>query len=455
MAKKELTDVMLRNLKVTARTEFTDTRQIGLEVHAYPTGKKTFSFRLRGPDGVVQRARLGVYPHMKLAEARALAADHARRVSSGEQVTAAAAKEKEKEEAEERARCPTLLELLREYEAGPGKALGIWARTKRGLESEAFKRIVAVYGALMDRKVTEITAEELSKATHNYKPLSGKDSATGQAAKARLYLKPVLDWAARRGRFRKLGACRPETITAPDLFEVADPSSDDPTITGARDRVLTQQELEAILPLLVWPAPECLGMRTPTEQDLRPIALRFLLLTGARLGELQAMRWSHFREDTGIWHKPVVKTLRGTKRKQNLPLSKAAIALLRSLPGYHRKNPKALVFPNSAGGTMGNFKCMMKAIFRESGTSGWHRHDLRRTLATYLKELGVPLQVIDEILAHKAASKDQNVSKALSSYLSAEFIGDLIPNPQAAALDRFAEVIARIEANATARAKAA
>lgn len=67
----------------------------------------------------------------------------------------------------------------------------------------------------------------------------------------------------------------------------------------------------------------------------------------------------------------------------------------------------------------------------------------------------MPLQVIDEILAHKAASKDQNVSKALSSYLSPEFIGDMIPNPQAAALDKFAEVIGRIEENAKARAKAA
>jgi len=51
---------------------------------------------------------------------------------------------------------------------------------------------------------------------------------------------------------------------------------------------------------------------------------------------------------------------------------------------------------------------------------------------------------------YKAASKDENISKALSNYPSAAFIGDMITNPEAEALDKFAEVIERIEADAKA-----
>jgi len=246
MSKRELTDLMLRALKVAQRTEIKDTRQVGLELHAYPSGKRSFSFRIRGPDGVSQRVKLGSYPHMKLGEAREKAAELARLVKSGAQVTVAAAKKAKAAQLSEQAQFPTLLELLREYEAGPGRTRAVWGRTVSGKESEAFKRIAAVYGDLFDRKVTEITVEQLSHATHNYKPASGKESANGQASKARLYLKPVLDWAARRGMFRKLGTCRSQSLVVPDLYEVADPAADDDTITGERDRVLDQKELAAV-----------------------------------------------------------------------------------------------------------------------------------------------------------------------------------------------------------------
>ena len=216
MSKRELTDLMLRALKVAQRTEIKDTRQVGLELHAYPSGKRSFSFRIRGPDGVSQRVKLGSYPHMKLGEAREKAAELARLVKSGAQVTVAAAKKAKAAQLSEQAQFPTLLELLREYEAGPGRTRAVWGRTVSGKESEAFKRIAAVYGDLFDRKVTEITIEQLSHATHNYKPASGKESANGQASKARLYLKPVLDWAARRGMFRKLGTCRSQCKRCPD-----------------------------------------------------------------------------------------------------------------------------------------------------------------------------------------------------------------------------------------------
>jgi integrase len=47
-----------------------------------------------------------------------------------------------------------------------------------------------------------------------------------------------------------------------------------------------------------------------------------------------------------------------------------------------------------------------KAIFKASGTTGWHRHDLRRTGATMIGEAGIPPYVIEAALNHSTINTD-------------------------------------------------
>lgn len=96
-------------------------------------------------------------------------------------------------------------------------------------------------------------------------------------------------------------------IEVADVKDTYDPSEDDDTITGNRDRVLTDNEIRKILPLPTYPAPKELRMQTAPESDFRPIAIRFLLPTCARRGEVENMRWRDFREAEGCRHKPKVK----------------------------------------------------------------------------------------------------------------------------------------------------
>lgn len=62
------------------------------------------------------------------------------------------------------------------------------------------------------------------------------------------------------------------------------------------------------------------------------------------------------------------------------------------------------MFPNDADSKLGNWTRITRALQRESGTNGWHRHDLRRTAASIIRAVGVTETVIDEILGHKPVS---------------------------------------------------
>ncbi|WP_277871179.1 tyrosine-type recombinase/integrase [Thalassorhabdomicrobium marinisediminis] len=186
-------------------------------------------------------------------------------------------------------------------------------------------------------------------------------------------------------------------------------------------------------------------MNQGIEGDIRPLALRFLLLTCARLDELVVMKWNDFKEDTLHWHKPAVKTVRGKPRQQYLPLSGAAVALLTSLPNYGTWRKSDLVFPNSAGHFLGNWHRITKAVHRESQTDNWHRHDLRRTGASIMKALGVAPRTVDEILAHRATHRDEGTSAALENYFASTHLLEHVVDPQRAAFDKLAEALDYIE----------
>lgn len=443
MAKRDLTDAFIRAHIPDKRVDFRDTREPGLTVRMTPTGRKTFSVRVRSQDGVEQRVTIGIYPDLSLKEARALAAQKRVEIrnSIGNLNRARKAVSAARDEV------PTLGALIDEYKNHPSRTQQIWKPTLRSGRAEAERRIQAVFAPLLECRVTEITADELADALLGYKPLSGKKSANGQVQKARLYLMPVLDWSAGRERFRASGRKRVPTLEVADLRDTIDPASDDPEIRGESDRVLDRDEIAAILPLLKYPASPALNMRMHPIADVRPAALKFILLTAARLSEVAQMRWEHVNFNRGDWFKPKVKTLRGPARSQLLPLPDAAIELLKSLPGYQQRTPRRLVFPSTRNTVLENWNRITEAVQRESGTSNWHRHDLRRTSASIMRLIGVDLGTIDRILAHRIDHGREGTSRALDSYLADLDIPEY-EDPQKTALDRLAEAFQIIEKSA-------
>jgi integrase len=155
----------------------------------------------------------------------------------------------------------------------------------------------------------------------------------------------------------------------------------------SRTRVLSDSELAAI-----WRAAPALGW------PFGPIA-QLLILTAARRGELAGLAWTEVDFEPKLWVKPASRTKAG--REQQLPLSEAALAILRELPRFAGSD---LVFPSRGVGAVSGFSYGKRKLDQQSGVEDWCWHDLRRTAASGMAKLGVSPLVVGEILGHSRAS---------------------------------------------------
>jgi integrase len=125
-------------------------------------------------------------------------------------------------------------------------------------------------------------------------------------------------------------------------------------------------------------------------------AIRLLLLTGARRGEVLSMRWEDVQDST--WSKPPSSTKQ--KEHHQVPLSAPALRLLSDL--RKRQRPRApFVFPShGATGHRVELKKNWALITKAAGIEGLRIHDLRHSYASQLVSGGAPLPLIGALLGH-------------------------------------------------------
>ena len=156
-------------------------------------------------------------------------------------------------------------------------------------------------------------------------------------------------------------------------------------------------------------------------------AIRLLLLTGARRGEVLAARWDQFDLETGIWVKPSSHTKQ--KRLHRVPLSAGARLLLVNIKAS--AGSSEFLFPSELG-TMGHLTDIKRAwasIRKLAGLTGVRTHDLRHSYASMLASSGLSLPVIGALLGHTQASTTQRYSH-------------LFDDPLRAATDRVGAIVA-------------
>jgi integrase len=155
-----------------------------------------------------------------------------------------------------------------------------------------------------------------------------------------------------------------------------------------RDRTLSDLEIEA-----VWKATANMGQLGR--------AVRFMLVTGQRRGEVGNMLWSEVDEAKALWTLPRSRTKAG--RLHEVPLSPLALSILADARKVRTSDS---VFTTSrSGGSWNKFKLRLDraaAVAEE-----WHLHDLRRTAATQMAGLGVERLTISKILNHAEAGITQ------------------------------------------------
>src|SRR5262245_13789376 len=149
-----------------------------------------------------------------------------------------------------------------------------------------------------------------------------------------------------------------------------------------RDRVLTDAELAA-----VWNA--------SNGDDDHSRIVRLLILLGSRRAEVGGMRRSEL-DDAGTWTLPAERSK--NHRAYSIVLPAAALSIIRAVPRGDRDH----LFGQRAGhgftawgrGKQDLDRCL------EGKVQAWRLHDIRRTVATRMADIGIEPHVIEACLNH-------------------------------------------------------
>jgi len=153
----------------------------------------------------------------------------------------------------------------------------------------------------------------------------------------------------------------------------------------ARDRVLDESEIRA-----VWNA-------TGGNDDFHKI-VRLLLLTGCRASEIGGLRWSELDMEAGVLTLPKERVK--NKHEHKLTLPPLAMDILRSVP---KRVGRDCLFGErtDAGFTAWQYKDSLgDGIEKE-----WRLHDLRRSVATHMCEIGIAPHIAEAVLNHVSGHK--------------------------------------------------
>jgi integrase len=154
-----------------------------------------------------------------------------------------------------------------------------------------------------------------------------------------------------------------------------------------RERWLSDGELGRILNAL---------STHPNERAAN--AVRFQLLTGARIGEVLSSRWSDIEMDRGVWIKPSHHTKQN--RTEHLPLSAPALALLAEMRERAGATQQYLFPGNEPDKPLRGIKKFWRNVIAKAGLGDYRLHDNRHTHASHLVSSGLSLEIVGRLLGH-------------------------------------------------------
>jgi integrase len=157
-----------------------------------------------------------------------------------------------------------------------------------------------------------------------------------------------------------------------------------PDTPKSRDRVLTDAEI-----VKFWSA-------SGAEQF--GALLKLLLLTGCRLNEVAGMRRSELSEDLSTWTLPGERTK--NHRPHVVPLPPMARQLIETMAEEGR-----FVFTTTGDSPVSVGSKIKKRLDKAMKIPPWRLHDLRRTAATGMAELGIPPHIVEAALNHISGAK--------------------------------------------------
>jgi integrase len=384
------------------RREIPDQALSGLYLVVQPSGAKSWALRYRYA-GKPKKLTLGRWPVMGLADARAAASNAIETVDHGDDPGAAKKATKAarlEAQLSERDKIKTLVE---QFGARHLSTLKSGETVKRELN----RHVVAIWG---ERDIQTITKRDVIDLLDGIAD-SGR---VVTANRVRAYLNKFLSWCVERDIIKQ----SPAMGVKPAAKE------------KSRDRVLTDQEIK-------WFWLAC----TVEGQPWGHLG-KMLLLTGQRLGEVVNMTDGEITDD--LWHLTADRTKNG--RAHDIALSEAARDVLGAVERV--KGQAGYVFTTNGASALQGYhkgrnhiaKRMAEIASHEAGEAmeipHWTFHDLRRTAATGMARLGIPVRVTEAVLNHVSGTAGGIVGvyqrhdyadekrNALDAW--ARFVGDLV-----------------------------
>ncbi|KTD00852.1 tyrosine-type recombinase/integrase [Fluoribacter gormanii] len=366
----------------------------GLFLRVRPSGAKSWVYFFRlGDDRRLHRITLGSLDDLSMKDAREELKSIRKLVSKGiDPRTARAAAKAENSQA---ITMQTLFDAWIIYVKATDQMSELWAKRHEDRWALHLKK------ALGNLLVKDVNRYHLSAVLEKM-TLSGIKEET---RKALTTLNLMLDYGLKHRHLTE----NPARLLKPKDFNV--------TANIPRDRALSLDELSKL-----WIALDKATTSYNSTSIITVSAIKLLILTGARRGEVAKMSWKELDLQNGIWSLPKERTK--NSRAHIIYLSDLAISIIRNLQPITGQSP--YVFDTSRNAkeshiredTLTRYIARLRQTPKSNRQTPSHEdfslvnmepftvHDLRRSAATaWAEHLKIPPHIVEKMLNHQPLNK--------------------------------------------------
>jgi integrase len=426
---EKLSEALVRKALPPARGQamIWDTEVKGFALRITPSGAKAFVLDYRA-EGRQRRITIGAHPDWTVAAARDAAKAMKREVDHGADPMGERQAQRE---------APTVMELWERYEREhlPQKA----PRSQVDERIMWEKIILPRFGKM---KVATITHDEVDAFHRDITTIRGTPVRANRTVEVlRKAFNLAIRWKWRDDNPASGVRRNPEE---------------------KRNRYLNKTEIAALARAL-----------NEHSEPMSANAIKLLMLTGARRGEVLGASWEMFDLENGVWTKPSAHTKQ--RKLHRVPLSGPAIQLLVEMKDAAKRKAEAdgtplnpFVFPGANGKPLTDIKRTWVSVCRKAGLATevekknrdgkvvkskdgnpvmvWQPtvriHDIRHSFASILVSAGASLPLIGQMLGHTQVQTTQRYAHLFDDPLrkAAETVGayvlpapepkDVTPEPQ-------------------------
>lgn len=324
-------------------------------------------------------------------------------------------------------------------EMGLGSLVGLTAPEARAKAAQLKFQVANGIDPLAEREVERLAAEmaaraaqaEQARQTHTFQKVA--ETFIADQSPSWSNAKHAQQWAntLKTYAYPKLGAKPVDEITTADVVAVLKPiwSSKSETASRVRMRIeavlnsakalglrggenpaIWKGGLDAVLPrrgkmkavrhhrAMAWADAPAFAAALKGREGMGALALAFTILTAARSGEVRGARWEEIDLEGSLWVVPAKRMK--AKREHRVPLSSAAVALLKGMP---RIANCPLIFPGTKRQALSDMS--LSAVLRRMDLGHVTVHGFRSTFRDWAAEQGFAFDAIESALAHTVGNK--------------------------------------------------